>query len=65
MADVTSDEVAATAHFGDPCIYCGTPHDEVAPGPCPGRADYDGAPYCQFCGARKKADCHCGLAEND
>lgn len=24
-----------TAHFGDPCIYCGTPHDTVAPGPCP------------------------------
>jgi hypothetical protein len=23
-------------HFGDPCIHCGTPHDEVAPGPCPG-----------------------------
>lgn len=22
-------------HFGDPCVHCGTPHDEVAPGPCP------------------------------
>ena len=22
-------------HFGDPCIHCGTPHDDVAPGPCP------------------------------
>ena len=21
-------------HFGDPCIHCGTPHDEVQPGPC-------------------------------
>ena len=21
-------------HFGDPCVHCGTPHDEVAPGPC-------------------------------
>lgn len=25
------------AYFGDPCIHCGTPHDEVAPGACPGR----------------------------
>ena len=24
-------------HFGDPCIYCGTPHDNVEPGPCPAR----------------------------
>lgn len=24
-------------HFGDPCKYCGTPHDDVQPGPCPGR----------------------------
>lgn len=23
------------AHKGDPCIYCGTPHDNVAPGHCP------------------------------
>lgn len=23
-------------HFGDPCIHCGTPHDEVEPGPCKG-----------------------------
>jgi hypothetical protein len=27
----------AGAHFGDPCIRCNTPHDEVEPGPCPGR----------------------------
>ncbi len=26
-----------TAHYGDPCRYCGTPHDDVAPGPCPAR----------------------------
>ena len=25
----------APRHFGDPCIRCGTPHDEVQPGPCP------------------------------
>lgn len=24
-------------HFRDPCIYCGTPHDGVKPGPCPAR----------------------------
>ena len=24
-----------TAHRGDPCYWCGTPHDEVEPGPCP------------------------------
>jgi hypothetical protein len=29
------DETMQT-HFGDPCIHCGTPHDEVAPGPCKG-----------------------------
>jgi hypothetical protein len=23
------------AHYGDPCKYCGTPHDDVEPGPCP------------------------------
>ena len=26
------------AHMGDPCRYCGTPHDDVKPGPCPGLA---------------------------
>lgn len=25
------------SHQGDPCIYCGKPHDEVGVGPCPGR----------------------------
>ena len=24
-------------HWGNPCKYCGTPHDDVEPGPCPGR----------------------------
>jgi len=23
------------AHQGDPCRFCGTPHDDVQPGPCP------------------------------
>lgn len=25
-----------TAHAGDPCVYCGRRHDDVAQGPCPG-----------------------------
>jgi hypothetical protein len=24
-----------SSHLGDPCIHCGSPHDEVAVGPCP------------------------------
>ena len=23
-------------HLGDPCVFCGTPWDEIEPGPCPG-----------------------------
>ena len=23
-------------HFGDPCVHCATPHDDVPPGPCLG-----------------------------
>jgi hypothetical protein len=30
-----------TAHFGDPCIYCGIAHDDVAVGPCPARVSPD------------------------
>jgi hypothetical protein len=26
------------AHEGDPCVHCGTGHDDVEPGPCPGRS---------------------------
>lgn len=25
-------------HFGDPCLHCDTPHDDVAPGDCQGEA---------------------------
>jgi hypothetical protein len=31
-------------HFGDPCIHCGVPHDEVPPGPCSGRAPQSKTP---------------------
>lgn len=27
------------AHVGDPCKYCGIPHDEVPPGPCKGKQE--------------------------
>ncbi len=30
--------VAPRTHFGDPCIHCGIPHDDVPPGPCTGDA---------------------------
>ena len=29
------------AHFGDPCAFCHTPHDDVQPGPCPARVSED------------------------
>lgn len=28
--------MARPHHFGDPCIHCGTPLDDVVPGPCKG-----------------------------
>lgn len=28
--------MSALLHFRDPCVHCGTPHDEVQPGPCLG-----------------------------
>ncbi len=30
-------DLGAHAHRYDPCTYCGTPHDKVAPGDCPSR----------------------------
>src|SRR5690242_11161270 len=30
------------AHSGDPCIYCGKPHDVVGVGDCPGKTDERG-----------------------
>ncbi len=24
-------------HYGDPCVFCGQRHDDIEPGPCPGR----------------------------
>jgi len=29
-------DLRALRHFGDPCIHCGVPHDDVVPGPCGG-----------------------------
>lgn len=28
-------DLGGKAHFGDPCIYCGTSHDDVSVGDCP------------------------------
>jgi len=30
-------DLGSKAHFGDPCIYCGAPHDDVSIGDCPSR----------------------------
>ena len=30
-----SNELKELAHQGDPCVFCGTPHDEVSPDKCP------------------------------
>ena len=35
-----SDELRKLAHQGDPCVFCGTPHDDVAPGACPAFVRY-------------------------
>lgn len=34
----TSTQPRPMTHFGDPCIHCGTPHDDVAVGACRGDA---------------------------
>jgi hypothetical protein len=34
-------------HFGDPCLHCGIPHDEVEPGPC--RGDHQKAIVLAYC----------------
>lgn len=33
MSTLTSDELH---HYGDPCVHCAIPHDDVPPGPCEG-----------------------------
>ena len=33
--EILSHSSKSQHHFGDPCIYCGTPHDDVEPGSCP------------------------------
>lgn len=30
-------DLGKRAHVGDPCIYCGVPHDNVGVGDCPNR----------------------------
>ena len=31
-----AEAVCLGVHLGDPCVFCGTPCDEIEPGPCPG-----------------------------
>ena len=31
-------------HKGDPCIYCGIPHDDLEPGACPGKKEAEVKP---------------------
>jgi outer membrane murein-binding lipoprotein Lpp len=38
-APASETEADGPTHFGDPCVYCGTPHDDVTPGQCPGEHD--------------------------
>lgn len=33
----TDPRAVAKEHYGDPCVYCHTGHDDVAIGPCPRR----------------------------
>lgn len=39
LIETTGLARAETAHLGDPCVYCGQRHDDVAPGPCPARVN--------------------------
>jgi len=39
-------EATSGAHLGDPCVYCGTRHDDVDIGTCPGVR-----PCCGDCGS--------------
>lgn len=36
--DVNTAQKAATAHYGDPCLYCRDSMDAIGTGPCPARA---------------------------
>ena len=48
VAAESNAQKAVTAHYGDPCLYCGTPHDEVATGPCPSRAGNKAGERCDY-----------------
>lgn len=43
--------MSTQTHFGDPCIHCGTPHDDVEPGACKG--DPQNAKPLVYCVARQ------------
>lgn len=35
-ARLREEAIRERKHLGDPCEFCGTAHDDVEPGPCPG-----------------------------
>ena len=39
LGEMAKEIAELVAHEGDPCKYCGTPHDEVTVGPCPATRD--------------------------
>ena len=39
-------------HYGDPCIHCGIPHDDVPVGPCTGDSRKAIPLACRFIGTR-------------
>ena len=57
------------AHKGDPCIYCETPHDAVAPGACPGLIEWGGRAHRKTCGIFAlmaiERNCNCDVVQPD
>lgn len=45
---MTKEGKSATAHYGDPCLYCHAPMQDVASGPCPARAQNKPGERVQF-----------------
>ena len=39
-------------HYGDPCIHCGIPHDDVPAGPCQGGSGRAIPLACRYLGTR-------------
>ena len=50
--------MALKTHFGDPCIHCRIPHDEVPPGPCSGQSSEAVPIACRFLETRRDGARH-------